>query len=199
MPRIPYAAATHLEELRRQAGFPDDTPPTNAFRMLAHTPAVGASALRLVLALLTETGLDPKLREMVILRVIQCCEGRYARTQHVAIAKSVGVSDVQIAMLERGDTPADLFSDRERAVFAFADENLRSCSVADETFAAVRELFSPREIVELTILIGYFRMISALLTTLDVEVESPFGLKILEAVRSKRNVNTDRLEWGAIR
>jgi hypothetical protein len=33
---------------------------------LAHAPAVGGPVLRLVLALLTETELDPRLRELVI-------------------------------------------------------------------------------------------------------------------------------------
>jgi hypothetical protein len=45
------------------------------------------------------------------------------------------------------------------------------------------ELFSPREVVELLLLIGYFRMICGLMTTLEVEVESPFGVKILNLVR----------------
>jgi hypothetical protein len=35
----------------------------------------------------------------------------------------------------------------------------------------------------LLLLIGYFRMISDLMTTLEVEVESPFGVKILSQVR----------------
>lgn len=37
--------------------------------MFAHSPAVGAATLRLVFALLTETRLDPALRELIILRV----------------------------------------------------------------------------------------------------------------------------------
>jgi hypothetical protein len=64
----------------------------------------------------------------------------------------------------------------------FADEVVDHCRATDDTFAAVRELFSAREIVELLLLIGYFRMIYALMTTPEVEVEAPFGAKILESV-----------------
>jgi 4-carboxymuconolactone decarboxylase len=186
MTRLPYATPEQFAELVRQSGLPENTTPTNAFSILAHAPAVGASALRLVLALLTETELDSRLREMVILRVTQRCNGRYAWVQHVDIARAVGVSDAQIAALERGESPADLFPERERAAFALADEVLDTARSTDNTFAAVRELFSAREMVELLLLIGYFRMICGLMTTLDVNVESPFGLKILRTSGRER-------------
>ena len=38
------------------------------------------------------------------------------------------------------------------------------------------------EIVELLLLIGYFRMISGVMTTLDVDVEFPFGAEILASL-----------------
>ena len=183
MTRLPYATPAQFEELMGQSGFPENTQQSNAFSMLAHAPAVGAQVLRLVLALLTKTDIDPRLRELVILRVAQRCDGPYVWVQHVAVAGSVGVSDAQIAALEGGEAPADLFADRERKAFAFADEVLDTARSTDDAFATVRELFSPREVVELLLLIGYFRMICGLMTTLEVEVESPFGVKILNQVR----------------
>jgi hypothetical protein len=38
----------------------------------------------------------------------------------------------------------------------------------------VGELFSPREVVELLLLIGYFCMISIVMTALEVELDTPF-------------------------
>ena len=64
--------------------------------------------------------------------------------------------------------------------FVFADEILDTCRATDDTFRDVRELLSPRETVELALLIGYFRMISGLMTTLDVDVDAPFGVKLLD-------------------
>ena len=183
MARLPYATTAQFEELMRQSGFPENTQQSNAFSILAHTPAVGGQALRLVLALLTQTELDPRLRELVILRVAQRCDGPYVWVQHVAIAASIGVNEPQIAALEQGEAPADLFADRERMALAFADQILETSHTSEDRLAPVRALFSPREVVELLLLIGYFRMVSGLMTTLGVEVESPFGLKILNQVR----------------
>ena len=183
MARICYASEVQVPELMRQADLPESTPSANAFHMFAHAPAVGAATLRLVFALLTETDLDPKLRELVILRAAQRCECRYAWVQHVAIARGVGVEEAQIAALECGETPPTLFDERLYMAFAIADEVLTTCRATDHTLALVRNLFSAREVVELLLLIGYFRMICVIVTTLEVEVESPFGAKVLDSLR----------------
>jgi hypothetical protein len=73
MAQIPYANPDQVSELMRQAGFPEGVPVSNAFRRFADAPAIGAARLRLVLALLTETNIDPKLRELTILRVSERC------------------------------------------------------------------------------------------------------------------------------
>jgi 4-carboxymuconolactone decarboxylase len=192
MTRLPYATPAQFAELMRLSALPENTPQTNAFGMLAHTPAIGASTLRLVLALLTETDLEPRLRELVILRVAQRCDGRYVWVQHAAIAALVGVNDAQIAALERGETPDVLFADRERTAFVFADEVLDTCCATDDTFVAVREMFSPSEVLELLLLIGYFRMICGVMNTLHVELEPSFGAKILEMVQETAPAETPR-------
>ena len=63
------------------------------------------------------------------------------------------------------------------------DEVLANCRATDHTLALVRNLFSAREVVELLLLIGYFRMICVIMTSAEVEVESPFGAKVLDSLR----------------
>ena len=182
MARLCYATEVQLAELIRLSGLPDTAPPANASRMFAHAPALGAATLKLVFALLTETALDPVLRELVILRVSQRCDCRYAWVQHVAIARGAGVQDAQIASLERGEAPIGLFDERSSVAFTLADDMLANYHAADQT-ARAQNLFSPRELVELLLLIGYFRMISAVMTTLEVEIELPFGAKVLSSLK----------------
>jgi hypothetical protein len=63
---------------------------------------------------------------------------------------------------------------RERVTFAFADEVVDRAFAMEDTFAAMRRMFSPCELLELLLLVGYFRMICGVMTTMAVEVESPF-------------------------
>ena len=55
--------------------------------------------------------------------------------------------------LARTGAPAHLFDDRERAAFNFADEVLDPSGSTAETFATVRQMFLPRELVELLLLL----------------------------------------------
>jgi alkylhydroperoxidase family enzyme len=65
-------------------------------------------------------------------------------------------------------------------VLAFADGVLGLTRVSAYTFAQAREEFSSRELVELLLTIGYFRMIRGLLTTLDIELDEPCGVELAE-------------------
>jgi alkylhydroperoxidase family enzyme len=170
MARIPYASPEQYHELMRSISRPEDAARTNAFGMLAHAPEIGGSVLKLIHSILTAADLDFFLQELVILRVSQRCQTWSAWQQHIAIARAIGLSDTQTAALARGDA---LFSPRERALLAFTDELLDRPRVSDDTFAQACDWFPPREVVELMITIGYFRMIGALLTTLDVEPDPP--------------------------
>lgn len=180
MARIPYATTTQFNELMRDIRFPENAALTSAFRMLAHAPAIGGSVLRLIYTILAEAELDFGLRELAILRVSQRCHARYAWVEHVAVAKAIGIEDAQIEALESGNAPAGIFNRRERIVLAFTDEVLGSTRVSAHTFAQAQEEFSARELVELLLIIGYFRMISGLLTTLDIELDAPCAAELAE-------------------
>ena len=95
MARIPYASPEQYEELMRDIRLPEDAAPTNAIGMLAHAPAIGGSALKLIHSILTAADLDFFLHELVILRVSQRIQAWYAWTQHIAIAQAIGLSDLQ--------------------------------------------------------------------------------------------------------
>jgi alkylhydroperoxidase family enzyme len=91
--------------------------------------------------------------------------------------------NAQIAALDHGVVPDALFNDRERAALAFADAILDGPCVADDTVAQTRERFSPHEVVELLLIVGYFRMIGSLMTTLEVELDPAWLVQALDQPR----------------
>ena len=147
--------------------------------MLAHTPPLGAAALTLIYAVLSHSELDPVLREIVILRVAQRSQAAYALSQHSAIARSVGVSAAQVSSLAAGATPDELFDERQRAAVAFVDESLDRSQTSEETWRLALQHFNPRQLVELLLTAGCFRMMSRLVSILELEMEPPFGVDTL--------------------
>src|SRR5207244_9990503 len=121
--------------------------------------------------------LDPKLRELVILRVATLSPARYEWVQHVSIARATGASEAQIAALERGDVTAECFDELERAVLRFATEVLRDVRTSDAAFDDVARRLSPREVVELILTVGYYMMIARLLESTAVDLDPPAGTR----------------------
>jgi 4-carboxymuconolactone decarboxylase len=142
----------------------------NLYRVVAHSPEVARGFLRLGNAILFKGDLSPGLRELAILRVGHLTKAHYEWTQHVAIAMRVGVTQSQIDGIgEWVDSKA--FEDRERAVLRYTDEVTQDVRTSEETFQALRKFLSEKETVELTIVIGYYNMVSRVLESLQVELE----------------------------
>ena len=178
--RLPYVDPADAPEPVREAleAVPVQL---NVFRMLAHASTAFRPFLRLGTAILGELELDARLRELAILRVARLTPAEYEWVQHVDIGKAVGVSDEQVAALERDDTEAACFDDSDRLVLAFTTEVVERARASDETLDAMRARFSPREIVELIVTIGYYMAIARVMETAGVDVEPGVGSRVADA------------------
>jgi 4-carboxymuconolactone decarboxylase len=168
MPRIPYvdiskAAPTIQEALAGRR-------PLNIFRMLPHAEPAASGFLALGSALRWDNTLDPVVRELVIVRTGILCRADYEVHQHKQWARHVGVSEEKIAALHDGPD-APVFTDDERKILRYVDQVVLNVKAGDSTFAAVAELLSHRQLVELTLLIGFYTMVSRFLENFEVELE----------------------------
>jgi 4-carboxymuconolactone decarboxylase len=157
----------------------------NVLRISANAQRIFVHRSRLSEALFTEASLNPKLREITILRTAKDCHSVYVWTQHVPAAKHVGVSDEQIAAIENWQK-AKCFSELERLVLQFADEVSANVKGSRETLEGLKKHLSPGEIIELLIVIGHWRQTATILETLEVELEDFAGkIDILEGTPRK--------------
>jgi len=85
------------------------------------------------------------------------------------------------AILEYRTSP--LFSGRERAALAFAEEATRNRRVSDATFEALRDHFSEWEIVEITWLNAVHNYYNLLNVPLELESDGLCGIAEARAVR----------------
>ena len=145
----------------------------NLHRALAHSPNLLRNFMRLGNSLLFHGVLPPRLRELAILRVAELTGARYEWAHHVPIARQAGVREEQIDALTGWATSAH-FDARERAVLAYADSVTSRVGVSDDVFREARDHLSEAEVVELTLVAGYWGMVARLLVALQVDVEPPF-------------------------
>lgn len=99
-------------------------------------------------------GFDPGLLELVRLRASQINGCAYCVDHHVAEAKKAGESDRRLHSVAVW-REAPFFTPREQAALAWTESltRLPDTHAADEDYALVREEFSDKEIVDLTVAI----------------------------------------------
>ena len=143
----------------------------NLYKTLGHCPYIGLNWQRLGNSLLKGEELPPKLRELAVLRVGHLVGSEYELTQHSRIGLAAGLTGEQLAAIPHWEGSAE-FTGEERAVLSYTDEVERGGKVKDETFARLRSFLGEHAIVEVTVAIGYYGMVSRFLVALDVELES---------------------------
>lgn len=180
MARLPYVDPADAPEPVRDALA--RVPPLNIFRMMANAETAFRPWLRWGAALLDQLELDPLLRELAILHVARLTpHAGYEWVQHVPIAKAVGATDGQVAALERDEPEDGSFSDLQRLVLRFTSEVVRDAQASNATLAELSGALSPREIVELLMVIGQYMMLARVMATTRMEIDEPAGPDALSA------------------
>ena len=155
-------------------------PIINLYKAMANSPEVGRNFVRLGSTILNREILDPRLRELAILRVGNLLKSEYEFTKHVVIGKQAGVTMDQINELSKWKS-SNKFTDIERTVLQYTDEVTLNVKVSDSTFADLKRFFDDAAIVKLTVTIGYYGMVSRILVALQIELEP--GEKAFAPVR----------------
>jgi alkylhydroperoxidase family enzyme len=143
----------------------------NIFRALSHSPEALLRFMRFGSFLLTEGKLDPALRELAILRAGYLCRSPYEFSQHIAFGRRAKLTDAQIRGIANPTT--QLFDPKQMAVIAYAGEMTSNARVSDATFDALASHFNDEEIVELTLVTGFYNLVSRTLNALQVDIDPP--------------------------
>jgi alkylhydroperoxidase family enzyme len=115
--------------------------------------------------------LEPRFRELAILRTAISGDCRFEYSQHLKVSRMAGISEAKLKALKHWTT-SDLFEQTERAVMAAADELIGRNLVEDATFAELKRHFNDEQIVELFMVIATYRMHGLLVRALHLEFDN---------------------------
>jgi 4-carboxymuconolactone decarboxylase len=162
--------------------------PPNAtiWRLLAHAETVFPSYLQVAGKLQTSLALDPKLRQLAILRVAALAECAYEAVQHEVIAALEGVAPEQVAALAAGRADGPEFDELEALVLRFVTESVEHLGASPETTRALARQLAPRELVELMLVIGQYLGLATLLKSAALEPLPPLSLEAIQEARARR-------------
>jgi AhpD family alkylhydroperoxidase len=165
MPRLGYVVEDSdiAERIRRRRG--GRLTPLDA--VLLHSPPVAEGWSGLLGAIRSQSSLPADIRELIILRVAELNGADYEWSAHEPLARAAGLADAQLAALRGNGNPAAL-SPSQAAALAYTDAITREVRVPDEVFAGLAGHFDEREILELTVTIGAYNLVSRVLVALEL-------------------------------
>ncbi len=115
--------------------------------------------------------LDPRYRELAILRTGIVGDCKFEFSQHLKVSRSIGIPDDKLDAIKSWAT-SGRFDEKECAVMAAADELIGRNLVEDATFAALKRHFSDEQIVELFYVITTYRMHGMMIRALHLEFDN---------------------------
>jgi alkylhydroperoxidase family enzyme len=145
----------------------------NIYRLMLHSPALASAWFELNQAVRYGTEVDGQSRELAVIRVAILNRVDYVQQAHgPAYALQEGLTPEQVSALADW-RPSTLFSDKQRALLAYVDAVTRDIDVPEEIFSSLQSHHSERQVVELTLLIGAYNMLTRFLQALRVDPEPP--------------------------
>lgn len=153
------------------AGIAEQLAGPNVFRVLLRHPPVAEVIAALVRAVVLDSSLDARLREMAILRVAWRQASVYEWTSHHGIAQRLGMTPDDIAAARLGPTAPGL-GPVERAVLTLVDEALDHDTVSAPTLLAARDAVGDdASYLELLTIAGCYRALAMILDALQVPLD----------------------------
>jgi 4-carboxymuconolactone decarboxylase len=168
--RIPLAptegAGAHEDAVARIAALRSGEVST-LYRMLLHSGNVAAGWCELGTAVRYRSGLNDRLRELVICLVAGLTGASYEWASHEPLALDAGVTPEQLASLPQWRTGPG-FSERDRAALQLAEAAVRG-AVTDDDLAVAGAHFAHRGLVEVVATAAYYLATSRILQAFGVE------------------------------
>ena len=188
MARLGYPAASDVAEVMRR--FPAPLRSMNIARIVSHAPTLAGPYYNTYAAAFQSLELDPKLRQLAILRVAERAAAPYVLVQHRALSKLARLTDEQIAAAGQPSVDNACFTHIQKIVLSFVDEVIAGPQISNPVFERVRSVLTPREIVELLLVIGWYWTACRLTSALEIEPEHPLGhgvVAMLQFEQAKRS------------
>ena len=162
----------------------------HAMRIAARSPRVAQPLLGfMVAALRAEISgvLDVRTKTLVILKTSMINGCAYCIGHNTALGRSIGFSDEEIAELEGDFRSSQRFSDAEKAAIAWAEYlTERTYRQHKEAMTNLKAHFSEEQIVEITMVSGFFNFWNRFVDGLQAELEPE---TMVGNIRKSRVVN----------
>ncbi|MBT5680504.1 MAG: carboxymuconolactone decarboxylase family protein [Gammaproteobacteria bacterium] len=142
----------------------------NIFRTLCNHSGLAKRWMVFANHILGKSTLDPKERELVILRIGFLCNAGYEWGQHVVIARQVGLTDEEILLAKSGPRSLGI-STLYGLLLQATDELHGDAHIADATWQGLLEHYNTQQMMDLVFTVGQYNLVSMALNSFGVQLD----------------------------
>ncbi|MFF3494759.1 alpha/beta hydrolase fold domain-containing protein [Streptomyces sp. NPDC002795] len=137
------------------------------FGLMLHTPDLGAPLQELGSAIRYRATLNDRTREIAILTVAAATSSEFETYAHERVGRAAGLTEAELTALRTGTfTSTD---PSEAAAYAACRRLLLDDTPwSDTEYDATQQLLGNNQLLELTVLVGYYRTLAQLMNVFDV-------------------------------
>ena len=114
--------------------------------------------------------LEPRDRELLILRVGWLCDAEYEWGQHVIFGRSVGLTVEEIARIKEGPG-ASQWTPFESALLSAADELHHDSFISSSTWDSLSTRYNDKQMMDVVFTVGQYHTVSMALNSFGVQLD----------------------------
>jgi 4-carboxymuconolactone decarboxylase len=152
------------------ASGPDARRVPNVLTTLMRHPGLAGPFLVYNNVLLRTPVLEPRWRELMVLRVAWRTRSSYEWLQHVRIAQSCGITSDEIEAIARG-ADAGVWAPLEADLLAATDQLLDDYRIDDDTWTRLAERLDERQLIEVAFTVGTYTCLAMAFNSFGLELD----------------------------
>lgn len=149
---------------------PDALRVPNALTTMMRHPTLAGPFLTYNTVLLRASALEPRWRELMVLRVAWRTRSNYEWVQHVRLAPRYAITPAEIDAIAQG-ADAPTWEPLEADLLAATDQLLEHYRIDDTTWARLSEQLDERQLVEVAFVVGTYTCLAMLFNSVGLEVD----------------------------
>jgi alkylhydroperoxidase family enzyme len=185
-PRLAPVPESQWTEAQRAlvARFGRDGRATNALRVYLHHPVLAENILPFERYIASDSTLEPRHRELLILRTAWLARSEYVWAQHADLARKAGINGDELTRIARGpDAPG--WKPFESALLRAVDELLVDSFISDSTWAALTAQFDTKQVMDAVFTVTEFTMVAGTVNSLGVPLDEGFSDRLPSGISAK--------------
>lgn len=143
----------------------------NALGIFAHHPDLTRGFYAFNGHILFGSTIDPRVRELLVLRVAHLRRSAYEWAQHALLADDAGLTVDEVARVRLGPD-ADGWDPLDAALVRAVDELVADARIADATWSVLAAELDERQLLDVVFTVGAYEMLAMAFNSFGIELDA---------------------------